>query len=204
MGSCATLWAFEPAVFEELLARPAPGGADEDGLRAAADDVPLEALAAATWQDLADNDLSRIAQGEAFDRLPAERAAEVFERPEIASRHTGQLYPGFVLDDAERAALEALGGLLGLEPRTPDEVPWWVRARWSEPGDGFWVGVLGPDEVRALRDALRSTRLLDKLTAWDTAANPKTYRPETYAGLAAFLDQAADVGCGVIGVEGQS
>lgn len=201
MGSCATLWAFEAEAFRELLARPAPADDERD----AAELVPVDALAVATWQDLADNDLSRIAQGEAFDRLPAERAAEVFGRPAILERHAGEkVYPGFVLEPAEREALEGLGGLLGLEPHAPAEVPWWVRARWSEPGDGFWVGLLDPAAVRALRDALRATDLLAKLRAWDTAANPNTFRAETYATLGAFLDQAADRGCGVLGVEGQS
>lgn len=225
MGSCATLWALEAEALQELLERPAPSapagvdpalwaevisGARSDDelseqLRAEAEVVPVDTVAVATWRDPADNDLSRIAQGEAFDRLPAERAAEVFGRPAILEQHAGQkLYPGFVLDPAERAALEALGGLLGLEPHQPEDVPWWVRARWSEPGCGFWVGIRGPEQVRALRDALRATRLLDKLRAWDTAARPDTFRTETYATLTAFLDRAADGGCGVVGVEGQS
>lgn len=206
VGSCATLWALDAGRFQELLERPEPEGvSDDEELRARAEVVPLEACAVAEWNDLADNDLSRIAQGEAFDGLPAERAAEVLGRPEVAQEHAGKhVFPGWVMKGAEREALEALGGLLGIEPRQPERVPWWVRARWSEPGDGFWIGLLAPDQVRALRDAVRATKVFDTLRAWDAAASRGTYRAETYETLAAFLDRAADAGCWVLGVEGQS
>lgn len=79
VGSCATLWALDAGRFQELLEleRPEPEGvSDEEELRAQAELLPLEACALAVWRDLADNDLSRIAQGEAFDGLPASPEAQ--------------------------------------------------------------------------------------------------------------------------------
>jgi hypothetical protein len=78
--------------------------------------------------------------------------------------------------------------LLGLLSPRPS-LPWWVRELW--PSGGYAVGLVAPPEVRALRDAIRASGLL-------LAVAPSLAR------LDGFLDRAADGGCWILGIEGQS
>ena len=224
MGSCAHLRSLIPAFtrFYELPPPPPPpgmdtaswehaleGGWDDEELREqarlVAEQIPWEAeCVAGEWHDAADNDLSRIIQGEAMDPLPVERAAEVLGRSLGAQHPAGtRVYLMPLLDDEERRAMTLLGGLLGLEPEVPENLPWWIRLLYSEPGDGFWVGLLPPPAVDELHRALHSTALLSRLLAWDEATGP-SFRQESLTRLGQFVDDAAASGRWILGVEGQS
>jgi len=78
--------------------------------------------------------------------------------------------------------------LLGLISPRPS-LPWWVSELW--PSGGYAVGLVAPSEVRVLRDAVRASGLL-----LDVAPS--------LALLDGFLDRAADGGCWILGLEGQS
>lgn len=88
----------------------------------------------------------------------------------------------------EGADLSPLAPLLGIGGSC-EPLPWWARALW--PADANETGLAAPERVRAVRDALRASRLLVRLAP-------------SLRGLEGFLDQAADSACWVLGFEGSS